>query len=76
MGLINVPGKESVYDMFDEPEEQCFYCDKVLGSTPTLLWMGSTGFLRLHPNCFMDLTTRLFRDYHELQCKTTSLTGL
>jgi len=46
--------------------ESCFYCGTAL-QDPALHWMGATGDIFLHPGCFVDLSTHLFRDLHEWQ---------
>lgn len=46
---------------------ECFYCGKAVGF-PALFWMGLTGEIYLHPDCFQLLTVRLMRDLHEIQC--------
>jgi len=45
----------------------CFYC---YGATedPTIIWVGSTGEIFLHPACAAELIIRLIRDVHELEC--------
>lgn len=54
-------GLESMPD-----SEQCFYCGN-LAVYPRMCWMGSTGEIFFHPECFINISTRLFRDYHEYQ---------
>ncbi len=41
-------------------DEQCFYCH----------WSGSTGSICLHPTCVIELTIRLYRDVHEIECSS------
>lgn len=45
----------------------CFFCREEVFA-PALFWMGETDLL-LHPTCFVQLATRLFRDLHELERK-------
>jgi hypothetical protein len=53
-----------------KPEHaQCFYCDQPLRA-PSVDWMGATGTISLHPGCVVELTIRLYRDLHELECRT------
>ncbi len=48
---------------------ECFYCDKVM-SFPHISWLGGGPTeVILHPMCFVELSTRLFRDLHEIECK-------
>lgn len=56
------------------PDDRCFYCSENLSGEAVLYWAGNaasgTGSadLHLHPGCFIELTTRLFRDLHAIQC--------
>ncbi len=54
-------------------EAPCFYCGRPL-SFPFILWMG-TSDLALHPHCVVELSIRLFRDVHEVECKTDYVTA-
>lgn len=51
---------------------ECFYCHGPL-SDPAIAWWGGDGItMFLHPACVAELALRLFRDLHELECKTHS----
>ena len=57
-------------------EASCFYCHEPV-SAPALYWMGSApreedhaSLLVLHPACTVELAIRLFRDVHEIECRT------
>ena len=56
----------TAYGPYD-PEDHCFYCSKGLSGEAVLYWMGHNGDLHLHPGCFIEMTTRLFRDLHEIE---------
>jgi hypothetical protein len=50
-------------------EAECFYC----GHPQTSLavhWLGSTGQIWLHPSCVVELSVRLFRDLHKIECRS------
>jgi hypothetical protein len=47
----------------------CFYCFHPLDN-PAVEWSGATGVICLHPACVLELAVRLFRDVHELECRT------
>ena len=49
----------------------CFYCHKPLTS-PCVHWMGSGFDLYCHPACVVELTIRLLRDVHEIECSTNT----
>ena len=53
-------------DIFSHRGEECFYCLKEITDKRALCWRG-VDHIYLHPKCFIELTTRLFRDYHEMQ---------
>jgi hypothetical protein len=47
----------------------CFYCGHPMTS-PGIQWLGSTGEIWLHPGCVVELTIRLYRDVHEIECRS------
>lgn len=47
--------------------DPCFYCGRTTGD-PSIFWLGRTGSIILHPQCAIDVTIRLLRDVHEVQC--------
>lgn len=52
--------------------EECFYCHHKLAD-PAIAWWGAGGItIFLHPQCVVELAIRLFRDVHELECRTHS----
>ena len=53
-------------EYFSHRGEKCFYCWKTITDKRALCWRG-IDHIYLHPKCFIELTTRLFRDYHEMQ---------
>jgi hypothetical protein len=53
-------------EYFSHRGEKCFFCWKVITDKRALYW-GGVNAMYLHPKCFIKLTTRLFRDYHEMQ---------
>ena len=48
-------------------EQPCFYCGGVLAS-PFIIWHGFGEAIALHPPCVIELTIRLYRDVHEIEC--------
>lgn len=52
-----------------EDERICFYCFRPL-TPPYVMWMGSIGAVSLHPPCAVEMTIRLLRDVHEVECRT------
>jgi hypothetical protein len=52
-------------------DEPCFYCGRNL-SSPFVLWAGFGAELVLHPTCVVELTIRVFRDVHEIECENHS----
>lgn len=81
--MAAVYGQDTPYSEFVEENSVCYYCSEEIGETskdnPVLFWMGDAivGDLILHPKCFLDLSTRLFSDYHKIQNHTShgTLTG-
>ena len=59
-------------ETFPAQGERCFYCHGTL-EDPAVMWMGHHGNILLHPGCVVDLTIRLFRDVHEIQCREHSI---
>jgi hypothetical protein len=64
----------SVWGAYD-PARSCFYCGQPLSGEAVLEWQGSAPdhpsaaqSLWLHPGCFLDLSLRLSRDLHTVQC--------
>ncbi len=50
--------------------EDCFYCGRIIEADPVIEWRGFADFrFLLHPCCLVELTIRLFRDLHELECR-------
>jgi hypothetical protein len=71
MGLMFEKGSqfESAYGSYN-PSEPCFYCYRPLSGEVILNWMGSSKQdLYLHPGCFLELVTRMFRDLHQIELK-------
>ena len=50
-------------------KQPCYYCAGVLES-PFLVWMGAGEALTLHPACTVELTIRLLRDVHQVECQS------
>lgn len=50
-------------------KETCFYCGRPT-SDPAIVWSGFGGEIFLHPACVAELALRLFRDLHELECRS------
>lgn len=55
--------------------EKCFYCGLVLSQEEyAVQWMGFGGdsghTLYMHSGCTVELTIRLLRDVHEVECRT------
>ena len=48
--------------------EICFYCGKAT-EDPAIVWVGSTAEIILHPRCAVELTLRISRDVHQLECE-------
>jgi len=60
---------KGAYGTYDS-EQDCFYCDEKLSGEAILYWRGNAKTqvdLSLHPGCFVELTTRLFRDLHAIE---------
>jgi len=64
------------YGTYDS-DQPCFYCGKALSGEAILYWRGpspepakaqSPADLFLHPGCFLEMATRLFRDLHAVEC--------
>jgi hypothetical protein len=53
-----------------EIKRVCFYCHKKV-LFPRIEWMGNDATIFLHPQCALDLSVRLIRDFHEFDCKKT-----
>ena len=53
-----------------DPKDPCFYCGSPVVSTRGVYWMGSPKAytIVLHPACTVNLTIRLLRDVHAIQC--------
>lgn len=51
--------------------QQCFYCYAPIRAI-AVFWMGAAGELWLHPACVVELTIRLYRDVHEVECGTNT----
>ena len=50
-------------------QTECFYCYQVIDEeTYAVQWRGGDHDLWLHPGCVMELSLRLFRDVHEIEC--------
>jgi hypothetical protein len=47
----------------------CYYCAETLQS-PFIMWMGAGEPLGLHPACTVELSIRLLRDVHQVECET------
>jgi len=53
----------------------CFYCGYPLKGT-IVAWWGNGADIYLHPSCVVELTIRMLRDVHEIECQTqTAITG-
>ena len=50
-------------------QARCYYCAAHLGS-PFVMWMGAGEPLALHPRCVVELSIRLLRDVHQVECET------
>ena len=61
--------------------DECFYCYQKL-DFPWIEWhgheSGKDGFsvIALHPRCAVDLSIRILRDVHEVECKTNTSLSL
>ena len=53
--------------------QPCYYCYSPLTS-PFVVWMGAGEPIALHPACVVELSIRLFRDVHEIECETDYVT--
>jgi len=62
----------SAHHQYRCPDRACFYCGRRVGF-PHVTWNGHGSDLVLHLPCFIELTTRLFRDLHEMECAGTTL---
>jgi hypothetical protein len=47
----------------------CFYCGHAM-TLPGVQWLGATDEIWLHPSCVIELAIRLFRDVHEIECRS------
>ena len=65
-------GMEIRPDAFASKQE-CFFCGKRAGY-PSVVWIGFGAEITLHPKCVVELTIRLYRDLHEIECKAKKLT--
>jgi hypothetical protein len=61
--------------------DRCFYCGDYLSGEAVLYWSGFSADprhpqrkghadLHLHPGCFIEITTRLFSDFHRIEFVT------
>jgi hypothetical protein len=47
----------------------CYYCHRQLGEGYGVMWAGAgPEQLALHPECAVELTLRLLRDVHQIEC--------
>lgn len=74
MGVLSdkLEGREYIYP--PTKIENCFYCSRP-PADPMMYWQGSHE-LFLHPGCFIQLTTRLMRDFHQLEYDAPESLGL
>src|SRR5215207_7970191 len=52
-------------------QARCYYCGAYLGS-PFVMWQGAGDPLALPPSCTVELTIRLLRDVHQVECETSN----
>lgn len=45
----------------------CFLCGDAIGDGQLIMWAGFGFSIWMHPQCALDLSVRLIRDYHEWQ---------
>ncbi len=48
-------------------DRPCYYCGEPL-TVPFVMWQGFGEAIGLHPPCVVELTIRLYRDVHEIEC--------
>jgi len=46
----------------------CFYCRDSIVELPYISWIGTTDVF-LHPACAIELSLRLLRDVHQVECR-------
>jgi hypothetical protein len=54
----------------------CFYCSHSVIGGKFVQWDGSNAIIVLHPQCVIDLTLRMGKDVHKIQCETNTQAAL
>ena len=69
MGVVQRGGSNGYSEVFAPLlAADCFYCHEPLGPQG-VMWSGTSGEIILHPGCVIELTIRLLRDVHEIECQ-------
>lgn len=68
------PADRDIWDLYTPGRSTCFHCNKVISAPTPIHWHGSDDHgkpasLLFHPGCAVELSIRLLRDVHAIECQ-------